>query len=83
VLGVIALIDLLPFGGVPGPVGLYEAMVRTGHQTNAALLLAASVVLALRVRRHFCPDQAWQTEDLNITSVTSTSAVPGNLEVVA
>ena len=36
---------LLPFDGTPRPVSFYQAVVRTGHQTNGALLLAAAVVL--------------------------------------
>jgi cytochrome c oxidase assembly protein subunit 15 len=52
VLGVVALVYLLPFDGTPRPVTFYQAVARTGHQTNGALLLAASVVLALRAVRH-------------------------------
>ncbi len=48
VLGIVATVYLLPFDGIPGPVSFYQAVVRTGHQTNAALLLAATVVLVLR-----------------------------------
>jgi cytochrome c oxidase assembly protein subunit 15 len=55
VLGMIALIYLLPFDGTPGPVTFYQAVVRTGHQTNGALLLAAAVVLNLRATRHLAP----------------------------
>jgi cytochrome c oxidase assembly protein subunit 15 len=53
--GIAALIFLLPWGGVPRPVGFYEAVVRTGHQTNAALLIAASLALALRSWRFLGP----------------------------
>jgi cytochrome c oxidase assembly protein subunit 15 len=38
----------LAFDGFPRPVSFYQAVVRTGHQTNGALLLAATVVLTLR-----------------------------------
>ena len=38
VLGVVALLFILPLGGLPRPVGFYEAVLRTGHQTNAALV---------------------------------------------
>ncbi len=55
VLGIIALIYLLPFDGTPRPVAFYQAVVRTGHQTNGALLLAAAVVLNLRLFRHLAP----------------------------
>ena len=34
--------DLLPLDGIPRPVTFYQAVVRTGHQTNGALVLAAS-----------------------------------------
>jgi cytochrome c oxidase assembly protein subunit 15 len=53
VLGIIALIYLLPFDGTPRPVAFYQAVARTGHQTNGALLLAAAVVLNLRATRLF------------------------------
>ena len=45
VLGIVAMVYLLPFDGIPRPVTFYQAVVRTGHQTNGALLLAATVVL--------------------------------------
>jgi cytochrome c oxidase assembly protein subunit 15 len=48
VLGIVAMVFLLPFDGFPRPVSFYQAVVRTGHQTNGALLLAATVVLTLR-----------------------------------
>lgn len=53
VLGIAAMVYLLPFDGTPRPVSFYQAVVRTGHQTNGALLLAASVVLSLRTFRQF------------------------------
>ena len=34
VLGIVALVYLLPFDGTPRPVSFYQAVVRTGHQTN-------------------------------------------------
>jgi heme a synthase len=52
VLGIAAVFTMLPFDGTPRPVSFYQAVVRTGHQTNGALLLAASVVLTLRTFRH-------------------------------
>jgi cytochrome c oxidase assembly protein subunit 15 len=52
VLGVVALVYLLPFDGTPRSVSFYQAVARTGHQTNGALLLGASVVLYLRAVRH-------------------------------
>jgi len=55
VLGVLALVGLLPWDGLPHPVRFYDAVFRTGHQSCAALVLAASVVLALRSARQFRP----------------------------
>jgi cytochrome c oxidase assembly protein subunit 15 len=60
-LGVAAWWLLRPFDGLARPVTLYQALIRTGHQTNAALLLGASVVLTLRSFRHLSPasSAAW------------------------
>jgi heme a synthase len=52
VLGIVAMLYLLPFDGIPRPVTFYQAVVRTGHQTNGALLLAATIVATLRTFRH-------------------------------
>jgi heme a synthase len=52
VLGIVAMLYLLPFDGIPRPVTFYQALVRTGHQTNGALLLAATIVATLRTFRH-------------------------------
>ncbi len=81
-LGVGALIYLLPFGGVPRPVGLYEAMIRTGHQTNAAILLASTVVLALRAQRQFLPASRSDATGSLLPSVTKSGQAPASLEVV-
>jgi cytochrome c oxidase assembly protein subunit 15 len=54
-LGIVALIYLLPFDGIPRPVAFYQAVARTGHQTNGALLLAAAVVLNLLLFRDRLP----------------------------
>ncbi|MGE3817811.1 MAG: heme A synthase [Isosphaeraceae bacterium] len=54
-LGLLALWLMLPLGGNPRTPTLWEAMTRTAHQTNGALLLASSVVLALRAHRHLGP----------------------------
>lgn len=51
-LGLLSLWLILPLGGNPRTPTLWEAMTRTAHQTTGALLLASSVVLALRARRH-------------------------------
>lgn len=54
-LGALALGLMLPLGGNPRPPTLWQAMTRTAHQTNGALLLGAAVVLALRAYRHLAP----------------------------
>jgi cytochrome c oxidase assembly protein subunit 15 len=54
-LGAVALFDLLPIGAAPRPTTFYEAIIRTGHQTGGALILAACVVLCLRAHRHWEP----------------------------
>ena len=54
-LGIGAWWLLRPFDGTARPVTLFQAMIRTGHQTNGALLLAALVVLTLRSYRHLVP----------------------------
>jgi cytochrome c oxidase assembly protein subunit 15 len=46
---------LRPFDGLPKFVTFYQALVRTGHQTNGALLLASAAVLTLRAFRHLAP----------------------------
>ncbi len=38
--------------GLPRPVPSFQAVIRTAHQTNAALLFAAAIVLTLRSFRH-------------------------------
>ena len=48
VLGIIALWLMLPLGGNPRSPSLWQAMLRTAHQTNGAILLASSIVLCLR-----------------------------------
>jgi cytochrome c oxidase assembly protein subunit 15 len=47
-LGIGAWLLLRPYDGVARPVTLFAALVRTGHQANAALVLASAVVLTLR-----------------------------------
>ncbi len=47
-LGVGSFLFLLPFDGTPRPISFYQALVRTGHQTTGALVLAAAVVAGLR-----------------------------------
>ncbi len=48
VLGIGAWWLLRPYDGIAHPVTLLAALVRTGHQANAGLLLASAVVLTLR-----------------------------------
>ena len=50
-LGIASWWVLRPFDGIARPVTRGQAIVRTAHQANGALLLAASVVLALRAAR--------------------------------
>jgi cytochrome c oxidase assembly protein subunit 15 len=47
-LGVAALVSLWPIDGIPREVTTLQAVLRTGHQANGALLLASSVALTLR-----------------------------------
>jgi len=51
-LGISALVLLWPLDGTARPVPLVQSVIRTGHQTNAAILFAASIVLTLRSFRH-------------------------------
>jgi len=85
VLGIVALVYVLPLGGMPRPSGFYEAVLRTGHQTNAALLLAASVVFALRACRHLRLGARVRGEarDRPLTTAAGNASVSGSLEVVA
>jgi cytochrome c oxidase assembly protein subunit 15 len=82
VLGLISFVYLLPFDGTPRPVGFYQAVIRTGHQTNGALLLASAVVLALRSVRHLRPAAGSVDRTLH-TNSSGPSSVPADLEAVA
>jgi cytochrome c oxidase assembly protein subunit 15 len=53
-LGLVSFWYLLPIDGTPRPTVLYQAVLRTAHQTNGALVLAAALVLSLRAFRHLC-----------------------------
>jgi cytochrome c oxidase assembly protein subunit 15 len=64
-LGLATLVFVLPMGGTPRAVTTDEAVIRTAHQTNAALLFAAAIVLTLRTYRHLA----------GATTVAGTSAV--------
>ena len=85
VLGIAALVYVLPLGGLPHPAGFYELVLRTGHQTNAALLLGASVVFALCACRHLRSETGVQreAEDRPLTSAAGALPGSGGLEVVA
>jgi cytochrome c oxidase assembly protein subunit 15 len=83
VSGIMASFYVLPFDGMPRAVEFYGAVLRTGHQTNAALLLAAGVVLALRAFRHLAAGQQSALEIDAPAAATAPTAVPANLEVVA
>ena len=50
-LGIAAWWLLRPFDGTSHTVTFFSAMVRTGHQANAGLLIAAAVVLTLRAHQ--------------------------------
>jgi cytochrome c oxidase assembly protein subunit 15 len=52
VLGIAAWWMLRPFDGIARPVSLPQALIRTGHVANGALLLASAIVLTLRSFRH-------------------------------
>jgi heme a synthase len=52
ILGISALVLLWPLDATARPVPLFQSVIRTGHQTNAAILFAASIVLTLRSFRH-------------------------------
>jgi heme a synthase len=82
VLGIIALIYLLPFDGIPRPVAFYQAVVRTGHQTNGALLLAAAVILNLRAIRHLAPATIRGLAQFADGSVRQPGPAPLDLEAV-
>jgi cytochrome c oxidase assembly protein subunit 15 len=57
-LGLLSWWLLRPFDGIPKLVTGPQALVRTAHQANGALVLAAAVVLAMRVRRLLTPAPA-------------------------
>jgi cytochrome c oxidase assembly protein subunit 15 len=83
VLGLMASVYVLPFDGMPRAVEFYGAVLRTGHQTTAALVLAASLVLALRAFRKLAPASTAVAANHSLTPAVGETAVPANLEVVA
>jgi heme a synthase len=68
VLGIVAMLYLLPFDGIPRPVTFYQAVVRTGHQTNGALLLAATIVATLRTFRQLAAPAASPSPEFGTNS---------------
>ena len=79
-LGLLALWLMLPLGGNPRTPTLWQAMTRTAHQTNGALLLAASVVLALRAFGHLRPSSDSRPP---LQNQNRTEPHPQTLEAVA
>jgi cytochrome c oxidase assembly protein subunit 15 len=82
VLGLAAFVLLLPFDGMPHAVGFYQAVIRTGHQTNGALLLAASAVFALRALHHPRLPAGEAVSPQHATAFGD-GPLPSDLEVVA
>jgi heme a synthase len=76
-LGVAAWWMLRPFDGIPRAVTTAQALIRTGHLANGALLLAASVILTLRAFRHLVSPR-----DARLASSAPYPA-SGSLEMVA
>lgn len=74
-LGLGAFYALLPFGGAPRAVGFYQAVTRTTHQTNGAVLLAATLALTLRAFRHLGPSASAEP--------SPSPSGPTNLEVAS
>ena len=81
-LGFASFFALWPFDGMPRAVGFYQAVARTVHQTNGAVILAAAVVTTLRAFRHLGPASPARVEGPSPTSPPESEPVP-NLEVVA
>jgi cytochrome c oxidase assembly protein subunit 15 len=75
-LGAAALLALLPWDGTPRAVSSYQGVVRTGHQTNSAVLLAASIVVTVRAFRHLAR-LATPTADERMTQVPAMPERPG------
>jgi len=67
-LGLASFIALLPFDGYPRAVGFYQAVARTGHQTNGAVLLAASLALTLHASRRLGPARPVESASPSIPS---------------
>jgi cytochrome c oxidase assembly protein subunit 15 len=77
------LVMMLPFDGMPKPVTFYQAVVRTGHQTNGALLLAATVVFTLRSFREFAGSLSQSSPELDGVAPRHSERAAREWEVVA
>jgi cytochrome c oxidase assembly protein subunit 15 len=78
VLGIAAWWMLRPFDGIARGVSTSQALIRTGHQANAALLLGAAVVLVVRAFGH-----AAGVPEANRAAESATETWPSGLGVVA
>ena len=78
VLGVAAWWVLRPFNGVARDVSILQALFRTGHQANAALLLGAAVVFAARSVRGFASSAVSP-----VTAPLAASSTPWGREALA
>jgi cytochrome c oxidase assembly protein subunit 15 len=78
VLGIAAWWTLRPFDGIARAVTTTQALIRTGHQANAALLLGAATVLVVRL-------YGWAAgvPEVEPAAVSAASRWPRGLEVVA
>ena len=71
-LGIVAWWLLRPFDGLPKAVTLGQALVRTGHLVNGALLLGSTVVLTLRSFRHLrAPKRSNLTEPVRLMELVA------------
>ncbi len=68
-LGLASWWVLRPFDGIPRMVDTVEALVRTAHQANGALLLGAAVTLAMNAWRTeaTCPDTSEKNPEATIS----------------
>ena len=68
-LGIAAWWMLRPFDGMSHTVSFYSAMVRTGHQANAGLLIGSVVVLTLRAYQLTSDGQARPTPKSSVRAL--------------
>jgi cytochrome c oxidase assembly protein subunit 15 len=78
VLGIAAWWILRPFDGIARGVSTAQALIRTGHQANAALFLAAAAVLVVRAFGH-----AAGVPEGEVAAEPATSHWPSGLGVAA